>query len=109
MYKFVPIIGCALLCGFAGLVGCGSEAELVAPALTLADPVIAYALPDTPVIKPGSLMAFESHRCTANRLRRTLTRQNWDWGDEPILPSGSGRVSNLRTSEPRRSLDSEPA
>lgn len=57
-----------------------------------------YAAPETPVIKPGSLVAYDVD--TRGNVRKVSdnelalpekSAQNWDWGDEGVhSPSGSG-------------------
>jgi hypothetical protein len=90
-----------VVCAVAGAVACGNEAQ------TSGDlsPRDAYASPESPVIKPGSLRAFDVTKDGALTevdlsqlapIAPPRQANNWDWGDEGVYsPSNSGSATEV--------------
>jgi hypothetical protein len=82
----------------AGAYGCSGAGDEGSTSSHPSAPGGSYALPETPVIKPGSLMAFDVNpdgsfqQVSASELEA----KNWDWGDQAAhYPSGSGTTVEL--------------
>jgi hypothetical protein len=94
------MINVLMVCSAAAVVACGGEGEGAGESSPVKTTEAAYAKPQTPTIKPGSLRAFdvatsgevaEVSLADAAPVAPANQASNWDWGDEGVhAPSNSG-------------------